>query len=296
MKKFILMAAMALMAGFVQAADIFEGELNVYTFNNIDGASQNLSSGLGYNGSAEIDYYVTENKMLRHDKTLRYYMLFDKEADKVYIWSDVSPKGIYVPYKDYIAFSNIFSPNERKFLMISLPAPKVYDINEVKSGYQSFGHDAKFYTVRIELETPSMMGKKNTNVTDIEMETISGYDMSEALRADLVYGTDVPGFVTKYRWVQELNAKGLGLIGKAVGIKDHMKGSQGIEVRSIKPQKIDIAVFNLPENVKFSKKSVAGLHGYYKSISKGLKKQKLFPGEDGNPVVTFEVNEDEWSY
>lgn len=133
MKKFILMAAMALMAGFVQAADTFEGKLNVYTFNNLDGATQGLSSGLGYNGSAEIDYYVTENKMLRHDKTLHYYMLFDKEADKVYIWSDASDKGIYVPYNDYIGVFGVFTPNERKFMMVTLPAPKVYDIKEVKS-------------------------------------------------------------------------------------------------------------------------------------------------------------------
>lgn len=277
-KRLLLLAVMCTAPSvYAQAPTAFSGKVEAVKFNNIDENTQNYSSGIGYNGTEEVEYIISGEKTLLNNKSLHYTTLFDPAANVVAVWCEGLGKGLSIDYSDYTNMMGVFMREPRTLMNITLPPYSVYEISTVARPADVLGYPAAFKRGRLENQYAG---------TSIEVETVESLSIPASARIAMCSGLDVDGLVTKFRWT----------IDNRAGAAGQFKGYQGLEATAIIPDgNIDTSTFTIPKKIKMTKAGADKLDAFYKEIGKYLRKNKLFPGE-GAQEVTYELNEDDWSY
>lgn len=251
----------------------FTGKMEVISFQNIDKSTIRFSSGIGYNGACNEVVLVKDNIVLVENISLKYTTLLNPKNKKVYIWCTPLGEGIIVDYDEYLAIFSTYSNIERYYLGVKLQN-YVYDITADSTPRNIFDKAAIFYQGRIECKSSGV---------DVKCEVIPSIQSPLALQCVLQNGFNVQGLVTKFMWTIDT---------RFLGIK--LKGYKGMDVQSIDWEYIPSdEELSIPTSIRFEEKKSSSVHGFYKKISKYLKKNHLFPNQTGEEFI-YEINEDEW--
>lgn len=254
----------------------FEGEITAITFNNIDKNTQTFSSGVGYNGSTQLQIFAKGNKVLVKNLSLLYCILYDPDNNITTYYCEGLGKGISVDYSELWNVFATFTTKERKFMGVTIPSYSICESPSSIGDIDAFGFKSEFTKLRLENQHAGV---------DMEFGIIKSISISPALNLTLINGADIDGLPIKYRWTIDLRA----------GILGQMKGYSGFEVTELNATTIDGSIFEVPENITIEKKEVSDLHGFLMSVGKYLKKNNLFPVQRGEEV-TYELDESEWDY
>lgn len=254
----------------------FEGEITAINFSNIDKKTQTLSSGIGYNGSTQLQIFAKGNKLLIKNLSLLYCILHDPDNDITTYYCESIGKGVSLSYLEYWNCHAALSTKKREYKGFTIPSYTICGNPTSIVGLKAFGYNSEFTKLRLENQGIGL---------DLEIEIINSIHISPALNLTLINGADIDGLPIKFRGTSDLRA---GMLGQ-------MKSYYGIEVTELNATTIDSSIFEIPENITIEKKEVSDLYGFLKSVGKYLKKNNLFPDQRGEEV-TYELDESEWDY
>ena len=100
----------------------FEGEITAINFSNIDKKTQTLSSGIGYNGSTQLQIFAKGDKVLIRNLSLLYCILYDPDNDITTYYCESIGKGVSLSYLEYWNCHAALSTKKREYKGFTIPS------------------------------------------------------------------------------------------------------------------------------------------------------------------------------
>lgn len=237
----------------------FEGQL-VYVVNTLhDWKVRKLSSGQAYNGESLLSITVKGDFIDIFDKSLQKHSLWNPVKQKGYVYSEVSGQGVELTKEQW----------EQMYATIDNHTDKnQYDYSfdfAADNTPQTVGGDrcVVYKGQRIIAEK----GDTPFDRTDVEMWYADRYRLSPVCRYAF-WGIEQHGLLKK----------GIVSVNTHVSILGNMKSQVDFELKDIVARSVAQAEFALPSGIEFKPiENVGKMNGFYKHLTKALKKQKLYP-------------------
>lgn len=253
-----------------KAPRLFEGTLMYASQEYHSKAIMRYSYGQAYCGTREMSVTVSGNKLHIIDETIQLHTIFDADANKVYVYSELTRTGISRNYTEYAAQFSTLSGQSR-FNQVEWRQPG-------QTNYK--GDVLQTYHADITPRTPE------TNSTgSIEIWSSKAFKVGDIMK-NFCYGADPHGLLKKWMWEIKGSAPILGTLHSIV-----LAELVAVSEYSVEPE-----VFQVPSDVTIvpddqtCRKTVK----FYKAHRKAMKKNHINPSEDVDSMLA-QIRHD-WSF